>query len=76
MTITSQSLRGQAKADYKRILEKYRRLSKSKQAKLREAQAKITADAIKSDPTARDKIKQRMAELIKLRILNSQEFNE
>jgi hypothetical protein len=76
MTITSQSLRGDAKSDYKKILDRYRSLSRSKQDRLREVQAKITADAIKSEATAREKIKKKMADLIKLRILNSSEFNE
>jgi len=75
MTITSQALRGKAKSDYNQILKKFKRLSEAQQKELSAVQAKITSDAIKSEPTARDAIKKKMADLIKLRILNDPKFN-
>jgi hypothetical protein len=75
MTITSQALRGKAKSDYNQILKKFKRLSAAKQKELSAVQAKITADSIKSEPQARDAIKKKMADLIKLRILNDPKFN-
>jgi len=76
MTITSQTLRGNPKRTFKRILQKHKRLSKAKQKALTNALAQITKDAISSSGLAvKSQINAKMAELIKARILNKREFN-
>jgi len=75
MTTTSQALRGNEKDTYKGILERFATLSEAKQKELATVQAKIVSDAIRSAPATRERIKKKMADLIRSRILEKRDFN-
>ena len=75
MTTTSQALRGNEKDTYDKILKRYETLSAAKQKELAKVQAKIISDAIKSEPATRERIRKKMADLIRGRILEKRNFN-
>ena len=75
MTTTSQALRGNEKDTYDKILKRFETLSVAKQKELVKVQAKIISDAIKSEPATRERIRKKMADLIRGRILEKRNFN-
>jgi hypothetical protein len=75
MATTSQALRGNDRDTYEKILKRFARLSKAKQAELAKVQAEIVSAAIRSAPATRERIKKKMADLIRSRILEKRNFN-
>jgi DNA-binding protein H-NS len=75
MTTTSQALRGNEKDTYEKILKRFETLSAAKQKELAKVQAKIISDAIKSEPATRERIRKKMADLIRGGILEKRSFN-
>ena len=75
MTVTSQSLQDTDAADYNKIKRRFAQLSPEKQKELGDEQAKIVQEAIAAvDLTTRKTIMEKMAPLIKSRILTKPKF--
>jgi predicted flavoprotein YhiN len=75
MTTTSQALKGIEATRYKKIKDKFANMDKETQIKLANKQARIVTDAIKNLPkSSQDKLKAKIADLIRTRIFGKSEF--